>query len=150
MNIASIQFPCFNPYMEPTIEIYVSGCNRKCKGCHNPELQNFNYGEPLDLEKLINYLKEREELFTSISITGGDLLEQNSNEAYIFITELRLNFPNKMLWLFTGAEKEEVLSYKLLINNFDFIKVGKYIVELEQEGFPTSVNQELLKKGKDY
>jgi anaerobic ribonucleoside-triphosphate reductase activating protein len=148
MNIASIQFPCFNPYIEPTIEIYVSGCNRKCKGCHNPELQNFNYGEPLDLEKLINYLKEREELFTSISITGGDLLEQNEKEAKELVEKLINQFPTKLMWLFTGSEKEKIPLWGF--EYFDRIKVGSYKEELKQDGFPSSSNQRMLVKRKDY
>jgi anaerobic ribonucleoside-triphosphate reductase activating protein len=149
MNIASIQFPCFNPYIESTIEIYVSGCNRKCKGCHNPELQNFNYGEPLDFEKLINYLKEREELFTSISITGGDLLEQDNMSAQTLVHKLSQFFPNKKLWLFTGANYKEDCYYWVW-EYFDVVKLGEYKEELKQDGFPSSSNQRILKKYIDY
>jgi anaerobic ribonucleoside-triphosphate reductase activating protein len=133
MHIAAIQWPVFSPYLKSTVEIYVSGCNRNCKGCHNPELQNFEYGEELDIEKLVNYLKEREEFFSIISITGGDLLEQNPTEAFNFIKELKINFPTKIFYLFTGDEKEKCLGW--VLDYFDYIKVGCYDEKLKQEGF---------------
>jgi len=159
MNIASIQWPTFNPYGKATVELYVSGCNRRCKNCHNPELQNYNYGESINFENLINYLKDREKLFSIISITGGDLLEQKESEAEELILKLKENFPHKEYWLFTGATFEEFVDieeqtgdilFVWIKKYFDYIKVGPYKEELKQEGFPSSSNQKLLKKGKDY
>ena len=36
------------------VSVYVSGCNLHCKGCHNPEAQDFNYGEELTEELILN------------------------------------------------------------------------------------------------
>jgi len=148
IKIAKIQFPVFNPYIKSTIEIYVSGCNRKCFNCHNSELQNFDYGEELNIKKLIRYLKERETFFDIISIVGGDLLEQNDLEAFLFIEKLQDYFKDKEFWLFTGSNIEQCSLW--VLNCFDKIKVGSYKEELKQEGFPASSNQKLLIKGIDY
>ena len=147
-----IQFPVFNPYIKSTCEIYISGCTRKCKECHNPELWDFNYGEELNIEELIKYLKDREDLFDIISITGGDLLEQNINEAADFIQKLNEIFKYKQFWLFTGYELKNLQQDKFdwVFIFFDYIKIGCYQKELKQEGFPASSNQKLLIKGKDY
>jgi len=147
MNIV-LQFPVFNPYNLSTCEIYTVGCTRKCLNCHNPELQSYEVGEELNIEKLIDYLKEREELFSIISITGGDLLCQDMIEAMYLSSTLKLCFPNKELWLFTGAELSECPDWTKIL--FTSIKTGLYIENEKQEGFPASKNQKLNKKGVDY
>jgi anaerobic ribonucleoside-triphosphate reductase activating protein len=148
MNIASIQFPCFTPYVKSTVEIYISGCNRLCEGCHNPELQDFNYGSKINIEELIKYLSKRSSLFEIISITGGDLLCQNEKEAINLVFNLKSYFGYKKFWLFTGEEIENCP--KWVLDSFDVIKTGVYQEKLKQEGFPASTNQKLLRKGIDY
>jgi anaerobic ribonucleoside-triphosphate reductase activating protein len=149
INIAAIQFPVFNPYLLSTCEIYLSGCSKKCLNCHNVELQSYLFGEQLNIEKLIIYLKEREKFFSIISITGGEPLDQNASDFWLLIDSLKQNFPNKQYWLFTSYIKEDIVS-KFILESFDYIKVGEYKEELKQEGFPASSNQKLLKKGIDY
>jgi anaerobic ribonucleoside-triphosphate reductase activating protein len=141
MNINSIQFPVFKPYDKAAIEIYIAGCDRGCPGCCNPELQDFNHGSPIVIKEIIDYLKERESLFEVISIVGGDLLCQPAREARQFIDALKQAFPNKVLWLFTGAEMKDMLPW--VYWKFDYIKYGPYKQELKQEGFPASTNQKV-------
>lgn len=144
-----IQYPVFNPYQKATCELYVAGCKRECPGCHNPSLKSFSgVGEELNLEHLVSYLEERKTLFSIISITGGDLYYQEELEAMRFCSTLKLCFPKKQFWLFTGSELEDLPKWYLKI--FDVIKVGAYREEFKQEGFPASSNQKLLYKGKDY
>ena len=148
MNIAEVMYPVFNPYNRAACEIYVSGCSRKCKECHNPELQNYYFGEELNIVELVGKLKESERLFDIISITGGDLLCQREGEAKMFTDQLRINFPLKEYWLFTGANRPELSNWAYY--SFDYIKIGPYDCTLKREGFPSSSNQKLLKKGVDY
>lgn len=147
MKIAKIQFPCFVPYNKSTLEIYVSGCKRKCKNCHNPELHDYNVGEKIT-HKHIKYILNRKNLFDAIAILGGEPLEQNCFAFGEFIGNLRLFLRDKEYWLFTGYKKEELSDW--LFENFDYIKIGEYREDLKQEGFPASSNQKLLRKGVDY
>jgi anaerobic ribonucleoside-triphosphate reductase activating protein len=142
------QYPSFTPYLKATCELYISGCSRNCPGCQNPYLSSFTYGEQLNLEKLIDYLEERKNLFSIISITGGDILCQPELEAMQFCSTLKLCFPDKLFWLFTGAEFEEIPKWYLKI--FDVIKTGPYKEELKTDTFPASSNQKVLYKGKDF
>jgi anaerobic ribonucleoside-triphosphate reductase activating protein len=148
MNLGGVQFPVFKPYEKATFEVYISGCNKKCLGCHNPELQDFNFGAVLEISKLIDFMLERKELFSIISMVGGELLDQNEDEIKVFIYAIKKNFPNKEFWMFTGKSKEEVPDWAL--QYFDRIKVGHFEAKLKQEGFPASKNQRLLVKGMDY
>ncbi len=148
MKIANIQWPVFNPYKKPTIEIYVSGCTNNCPRCQNRELHDFNTGEKMSPEDIVDRLREREKLFDIISIVGGDLMCQIEHEAFFLTSMLKTCFPRKELWLFTGKNEEELYSW--CKEYFDVIKVGKYIEELAQEGFPATSNQRVLQKGIDY
>lgn len=148
MNLGGVQFPVFKPYEKATFEIYISGCNKKCVGCHNPELQDFNFGSVLEITKLIEFMLERKQLFSIISVVGGELLDQKEDEVKNFIYVVKKNFPDKEFWIFTGKSKKEVPDW--VLQYFDKIKVGHFDVQLKQEGFPASSNQQLLIKGRDY
>ena len=145
MNIADIQFPVFKPYNKPAIEIYLSGCNRRCIDCHNEELWDFNFGKPLIIEDLIKYLKNKQDWFECIGVTGGDLLCQNKTEAALLSAELRIAFVDKKMWLFTGENKFSAIP-EWVMQIYDVIKHGSYIKELKIEGFPASSNQKMWKK----
>lgn len=142
------QFPVFNPYGKATCEVYVSGCRANCLNCHNPELQSFEVGEELNTGKLVDYLEERQELFSIISITGGDLFYQDELEAMKLCSTLKLCFPEKEFWLFTGAEMRNLPIWYFKI--FNVVKTGVYDESKKQAGFPASSNQKLYKKGLDY
>jgi organic radical activating enzyme len=149
VNLASIQFPVFKPYGVSTVEIYIAGCNRKtCSGdCHNEEIRSFICGKPLILKDLIAYLEERRDLFECISITGGDLLCQPEVEIFLLIQEIRIFFPDKIKWLFTGEDDfKKIPEFCKIV--FDVIKYGAYREELKQEGFPSSSNQSVWKRTK--
>lgn len=148
MKLGGEVFPAFKPYDKPTYEIHISGCKNNCKGCHNKVLQDFDYGEDLDVVKYFTKLKERTKFYEAICIMGGDLLDQDIIEMMDFCKLLQVSFSDKELWLFTGKQIQEIPEELLEI--FDYIKVGEYKEELQQEGFPSSKNQKLLKKGVDY
>jgi organic radical activating enzyme len=146
MNIAGTIKDAINAYDAIAYEIYVSGCTRNCKGCHSPELQDFSYGEKLDTRKLMDNMHKEEGWFDIISIIGGDLLCQDEYEAIEFVLDLKLEFPNKKFWLFTGADEVPLLWLHL----FDVVKYGRYDESQKQNGFPASKNQKIIRKGIDY
>lgn len=152
MNIAGEQFPAFNAYGgKVAYEIFVSGCDNHCVGCHNPELQDFNTGYPWygrERSKLFSRMREVRNMFNVVAILGGDLLCQDGRTALIFVENLLNQFRDKEFWLFTGSEIEDVPKWALEL--FHVIKTGRYVQELHQEGFPASSNQRLLRKGVDY
>jgi len=148
MKINNIQYPVFNPYNKATLEIYVSGCYRNCKGCHNDELKNFNIGKEIEYSEFIPYLLERTFLFECISVTGGDLLCQKEGEAKELSLKIREAFPMKEMWLFTGEDefrKMPIWTREI----YDIIKYGSYKKELKQKGFPASSNQQIWRKNED-
>ena len=148
MNIGGIIWDAVNIYDGVAVEIYISGCYHKCPECHNPEMQDFDYGEKLTINELGLKLFNNKKWFDIIAILGGDLLCQDEFEAWYLINYLHYTFPEKKLWLFTGKEKGEIP--KWCFEYFDVIKTGRYIKELPSNGKLASSNQKLLYKGKDY
>lgn len=145
MKIANIQFPVFNPYNKPALELYFAGCTRNCTRCHNPELLDFNAGELIDIELLQKYLTSRSELFDIISFTGGDFLCQEQSKAFSLLFKIKGWLPNKEYWLFTGEDDfNNIPTWAKTM--FNVIKYGSYKEELKQESFPSSSNQIIWNK----
>ena len=141
MNIAGFVPNATNAYDGVAFEIYVSGCTSNCKGCHNPELQNFSFGREYRVDKLLMKLEESRGWFDIIAWLGGDLLDQPDAEEYArLVKNMHQNTP---MYLFTGKEYKDIP--KWCFELFDWIKFGPYIEELKQEGFPSSSNQGIIK-----
>lgn len=134
------------------LDVFVCGCSRKCKGCFNEELWDFNYGVPVSHEwwrQLEKKVQENTDLIQGIRVLGGDLLCQDATPAIEFSLQLKESFPSKLLILFTGASKEEVPSWAKKIYNA--IKVGEFREdEYSPEHYLASTNQQYLLKGVDY
>jgi organic radical activating enzyme len=148
MNIAGTEYSL----QTKSFDIFVSGCNRDCLGCFNPEAQDFNYGEPLDNNRFAEIMTKitDNDLIENIRIMGGDLLEQPNDEAYGFIYSLFWTMPkHKKLILYTGAEFKEIPQW--CFNLFNAIKYGRYIKELHCDNpLYGSSNQHYIQKGVDY
>jgi len=153
MKIASTQYTLQNK----SFEIYLSGCsgNPKCNGCYNKELWDFDVGEEWS-PKLYGSIEQKihnfENLIDDIMVLGGEPLDQDILEFFWFTENIK-SF-NKKLWLFTRNELSGI--EPKIANQFDYIKVGRYIPELKVDdnvwyGIKLSTsNQKILKKGLDY
>lgn len=86
------------------VSLFVQGCPFHCFGCFNSDTWDFNGGKEWTEKtkdkfmKLINrpYIKR-------ISFLGGECLaEQNLDEILSLIKQIRISFPEKTIWLYTG------------------------------------------------
>jgi anaerobic ribonucleoside-triphosphate reductase activating protein len=122
MNIAGTQFSL----KYSAFEIYLSGCRGNCKGCHNPELKNFNAGTKLTASyftKLNNKLNMFADTIESIWILGGEPLDQDISELEQFLRNLH-ETTNARIYLFTRYNIKDIpLQIKVLC---DYIKSGEY------------------------
>ena len=80
--------------------IFFSGCSRGCPGCHNPELQKFEFGEDTEIEDIIEMVKRNRHVTDGITISGGDPVYQ-----YPALLALcsRLKEEGFNVWVYTGA-----------------------------------------------
>lgn len=131
-------------------EIYVQGCTRNCKGCHNPEAQSFDGGKEWEIKEFFDVLDKKLTPFIEgglvekIYVTGGDLLCWDEATAKEFGDHLAKHFLYLQRWLFTGAEQEELPIWVWW--HFNIVKCGRYREDMRnpQGTFPASKNQKLV------
>lgn len=151
MNIAATQ------YSLPTrsFEIYLSGCKPPyCEGCHNPELWDFEVGEPLDnkLIAILGRIQRDKSMISQIWILGGEPLGQPEHDLEFLLMALApIGLP---ICLFTKYSIQEVPEDVLCL--VDIVKTGRYdknnpLSNFSEKGIPlTSVNQQVYQFGVDY
>lgn len=122
---------------EITLAISFTGCPIHCKGCHSKYLWE-DVGEFMTTKKLKDIIEAHTGI-TCVCFMGGDNQPDEINDlAYV----VRHNFPNiKVAW-YSGMD---AIYSKLELENFDYIKYGKYE---EEKGPLTSktTNQIFLKR----
>ena len=140
------------------VSLWVQGCPHHCKGCHNPEQWDFNGGNEIDIDILINEILiaiEANGIQRNFSVLGGEPMAQRniSNTLYI-LEQIKKHFPNIKTYVWTGYTIEELLSLynKEILQNIDVLIDGRFVLEerditLKLRG---SKNQRILYKGTDF
>jgi len=132
------------------VSLFVQGCPFHCKNCFNSDTWDFNGGKEWTEEtknkfmELINrpYIKR-------VSFLGGECLaDQNLDEVLKLVKQIRISYPEKTIWLYTGynfdllnskyneykytpfaANADEWLIRWEIISNVDVLVDGEYIDE---------------------
>lgn len=124
------------------VVLWVSGCSLHCKGCHNPETWSVNSGKLFDEEAKKELFEALNKSYIQgITFSGGHPLEnENLNEIYELIIEIKNKYSNKDIWLYTGYHFEDVVSSPLrdmnttlrrrIVEMCDVVVDGKYVDEL--------------------
>ncbi len=143
------------------VVLWCSGCKVGCRGCHNPETWDFNSGKLFDdvaKQELFDALDKP--YIQGITFSGGHPLENNNVEdVYLLIKEIKEKFPTKDIWLYTGYTWEQIFQVACLdifnVNNMyrkaaaemcDVVVDGPYIEEQRDITlkFKGSKNQRLI------
>lgn len=152
MNIAGINYESINDGEGVRTVIYVSGCSHKCPNCHNPQTHDTNYGIEFT-DRLQNEIIEsiiKRPFISGITLSGGDPLHQNNiSDVFNLIKKLKVKFPDKNIWIYTGYKIESILNDLLrrkIIEMCDVVVDGRYIDELKDLTlkFRGSRNQRLI------
>ena len=137
MNIAGIDYNDTAAAPGISLTVYVSGCEHRCPGCHNPEAWDFNYGKELNTEimyKILNGLTANN-ISRTLCIMGGEPLHPKNREAVgDIIINVRELLPDVKIWLWTGYLYEDLLMEDNPTINYIFSKIdvlvdGPYIQE---------------------
>ncbi len=123
--------------------IFMQGCLRNCRGCHNPETHALDGGKILDTSEIIAEIKKNP-LLTGITLTGGEPLLQIAPALELAKTAKSLGLN---VWLYTGYEYEKIPSdADELLKFVDVIVDGEYIEELRnlELEFRGSENQRII------
>ena len=115
------------------VSLYVSGCRNCCKGCHNPEGRNFNFGQEFTeatIDKIINLLNK--EYISGLTLCGGEPMEPENQEVLIhLIKRVKERFPNKSIWCYTGYTFEELLEIPQgeILKTLDVLCDGRFEID---------------------
>lgn len=104
MNYHNITYPDQNNGDGLRVVLWLSGCSHHCKGCQNPQTWDTNSGVPFDESAKEEIFKElNKDYISGITLSGGDPLnEANLDGVLGLINQIRLLFPQKTIWLYTG------------------------------------------------
>lgn len=127
--------------------LFVSGCNHKCKGCHNPESWNKNAGYPFTEEtkqKLFEFLSK--DYINGLTISGGDpLYPDNLLTVTKLCKEIKEKFPNKTIWVYTGSLYRDIKNLELM-KYIDVIVDGEFKINQKDTtlAYRGSYNQRII------
>lgn len=125
--------------------VFTQGCNHNCEGCHNPESHSFYGGKLIDIEEILNMIKENP-LLDGITLSGGEPFEQ-ALECSILAKKVKKLGLNVITY--TGYTFEEILgneNFKELLLQTDTLIDGKF--DIKQKSlmlkFRGSKNQRII------
>lgn len=141
------------------ISLFVQGCHFHCQGCFNQETWDFNGG--------YEWTKKIEDRFLClankpyiqrISFLGGEpLADENVETILSVIKRLRLRYPSKKIWIYTGYVWESVQSdtssigalRRSAINLSDVVVDGRFEIDKQdinhkQMQWAGSLNQRVI------
>lgn len=142
MNYHNLTYPDMNNGDGLRVVLWLSGCSHHCYNCQNSQTWESNSGVLFDENSKKELFNELEKDYISgLTLTGGDPLHENNLEDVLsLIEEIRVSFPEKTIWLYTGytwkeclpkqkecfENKFRTLRYKIL-KNADVLVDGRYI-----------------------
>lgn len=119
------------------VSLFVQGCDFRCNNCFNTETWDFNNGYKWTQKTKEDFLKLIDRPYIKrVSILGGEpLADKNLDEVLKLVNEIRLSFPKKDIWLYTGYYWEEIFeprftqqSQEWLDNYLKLCEIRKQII----------------------
>lgn len=129
------------------VVLWLSGCSHHCYNCQNPQTWNPDSGIPFDESAKQEIFTElSKDYISGITFSGGDPLHENNlDEVHKLVKEIRISFPKKTIWLYTGYQISEIVKQEQyekvsgipdiwskrwgIISNVDVLVDGEYIDE---------------------
>ena len=123
--------------------IYFAGCRHKCPGCHNPQSWNFDAGQDMDIDEIMDIVREED---FNVTFSGGDPLYHPDE-----VVELsrRIVLEHHNVWLYTGFTVEQILdddNLRCALRYIDTVVDGPFIEALRDPDltFRGSSNQRII------
>lgn len=114
------------------VVLWVAGCSHCCKGCHNPVTWDPDGGLLFDEKAKEEIFAQLDKSYISgLTFSGGDPLHTaNRSEVQKLAKEVKEKYPEKPIWLYTGALWEQiyedpVMQYLDVVVDGEFIQAQK-------------------------
>ena len=131
--------------------LWVSGCRCGCKNCHNQSTWDFNAGQPFTEETMQEILLTLTKPYISrCTLSGGHPLDPlNAPEVLKIVKRVKMVFPNKDIWIYSGYVWEDIIkdeTLKEIMKHTDVLVDGPYIDDLRDISLPfrSSSNQRII------
>lgn len=142
--------------------LWVSGCDIRCRNCHNPQTWDFNSGIPFTEDTMQEILEDLSKPYIKgLTLSGGHPLDpHNLPEVYKIVKRVKSEFSDKDIWLYTGYTWEQIIEIDKSYENhevnspspLDVVKFcdvlvdGAYVDELRDISLPWagSKNQRVI------
>ena len=115
--------------------IFFQGCPHQCPGCHNPETWSKKGGRLLNIEEVINRIRQNP-MCKAVTFSGGEPLAQA--HAVAGLAE-RLKEEGYNIWCYTGfswdiierwlKDSPDTVSIRKLLKNIDVMVDGAFLQE---------------------
>ena len=142
-----------------SVTFFTQGCPHRCEGCHNPETWDFEGGEEVTHDTILDVIEAitANGLHRNLCIMGGEpLCSENQFLTNLIINSVKEKLPDTKIYLWTGYCLEDLdlnnNRIKSILEQVDCLIDGPYDktkrdVALFMRG---SSNQRILYKGTDY
>lgn len=128
--------------------VFVSGCNHACPGCHNKPMQDFNYGDRVDISEVFSRIKQNIPIIRGVTFSGGEPFEQP--KALTVLAD-QIKAEGLDIWCYTGYTFEEILESSdpnkiKLLYKVDVLIDGKFRKDLMEGAskYTGSKNQRII------
>lgn len=127
--------------------LFLSGCHHGCPGCHNLDMQDFNYGDTLSLETILSKISKNLPIIDGVTLSGGEPFEQADSLHPLL---LKLKALDLSIWVYTGYTYELLIKdqkFATLLPLIDVLVDGPFIEALKTDTkkYVGSSNQRILK-----
>lgn len=159
MRYAGIIKNDFSAAPGTSVTFFTQGCPHRCEGCHNPETWDFEGGEEVTHDTILEVIEAitANGLHRNLCIMGGEpLCPENQFLTNLIINSVKEKLPDTKIYLWTGYYLEDLdmsnNRIKSILEQVDCLIDGPYDktkrdVSLFMRG---SSNQRILYKGADY
>lgn len=121
--------------------LFLQGCRKNCKGCHNKGIRKHGKGTMVDIEELIGFINKNC-CNRKLTISGGEPLEQMESLETL-LRGLKKN--NYDICLYTGWELRDVPDK--ILELVDYVKTGGFVSKLKDSNiqYVGSTNQKMFR-----
>ena len=112
------------------VVLWVAGCNHCCRECQNPITWDPNGGLPFTEKEEAEIFAELDKDYISgITFSGGDPLHPSNVSAVTTLArKIRIKYPDKTIWLYTGSRWEEIRQEEI-VRYLDVLVDGEFQVD---------------------
>ncbi len=95
------------------VSYWCQGCRFRCPGCHNPQTWDFDGGNEIDEDDLLELIDSaiaENGIQRNLSVLGGEpLCEENLEFTTRLISKVKQKYPNILIFIWTGYEFEYLM-----------------------------------------